>query len=202
MGDVRPLAAWSLGMLGWATWRQVSLSRSRPMRVAHEAGHALLGWQSPYTERILRVTVVPSLWGYEGVVESIRLEGPRSAFANAMCCMGGIAGEMVAFGRALPAHSRSDFENARRCFARFTVAEDIPDILDHALSAARQQLAGSMSDYRKLCRALDRHDTLTGRQIDAVLGPRPPTVFNRSCRDALPASTPASQERLSRRFLP
>jgi hypothetical protein len=197
MSKVWPLAGWSLGMLGWATWRQIDLARSRPLRVAHEAGHALLNWQSPYTARILKVSVVPDFMGYEGVVESLRLVSGRSAFHNAVCCMGGIAGEMVALGRALPAGSRGDFRNARACFEGYAAEEDIPGLLDHTLSVARQQIAGSLPAYRKLCRALDRYDTLTGAQLDAVLGPRPPTVFSRSCREALPASTPASRGRLS-----
>lgn len=158
-----PLIALPMGALTYLMLSAVQLGRSRPRRIAHEAGHGLLMWYCPYFASVERVTISTNLISYDGITEARNYKGPGLPLA--LIALGGMAGEVVALGNYKIEGAKGDIRHAR---------EILPaHLLGAGLEQAKIEIRRRRPAFDRLCAALDAKDVLDKAALTAVLGPRP-----------------------------
>jgi ATP-dependent Zn protease len=168
MSLVGGLAKFSLGALAWTVARSADLNRTRPRRIVHEAGHALLMARSPYM-KLERATIVPKLFGAEGHCIATPPKQPTvgSALDEAVVFMGGLAGEAVAKDFYELGGGRSDIRGAKAALGQIAAS---PVTLRQTFVVAQVLIRQNRPAFDRLCNALDKHDTLEGPQVRAIVG--------------------------------
>jgi len=171
MDLITGLTAVSVGALFYTVKYGADLARSRPRRVAHESGHALLMWRSPYIH-CERATIVSNLMGTDGHCMGLnqKRETVGSVIDSAVVYMGGLAGEAVAHGFYEIGGGSSDIKRGRAELRKILGAS--PPTLRQAFALAQKRIGDDRRAFDKLRSALDAHDTLEAPQIRAILGPQ------------------------------
>jgi hypothetical protein len=160
------------GALAWTLATTVELGLTRPRRIAHEAGHALLAWRSRYSV-VEHVTSVSNIITHGGYMQRQRIETSsfECAFDSAVISMGGLAGEMIMFGKFKTAHGKSDIEGAQKVLLRGLPPSKVKPVVIVAFKTACRRLVADKAAFLTLQRALDQHDFLSPAQIEAAIGP-------------------------------
>jgi hypothetical protein len=163
-------------LAGAATYtvsRTIQIIADRPHRVAHEAGHALLFWRSPYTE-FEHVALRFNLFSLTAGLTSAKRRVPltRDYFLDAaIISMGGLGGELVGRGRCEPEGGRMDIAFAKRClFEALGPSTPMDHMLRQTTAAAYRRLANDRPAYERLRTALDAHGELEAPQMTRILG--------------------------------
>lgn len=159
------------GAATYAVTRTVHIMANRPRVVAHEAGHALLFWRSPYTAEFDRVAVRFNFFspqaGYTGARRR-RVPTRDRILSETVIAMGGLAGELVTHGASDVDGCRHDIVFAQRCLrlAELPVGRG----LRAATAVACRRLADDWLAYERLRAALDAHGALEASQMVRLLG--------------------------------
>lgn len=171
MNLVSGLTSLSLGAFVWTVTRNADLNHTRPRRIVHEAGHALLMARSPYIQ-LARATIVPKLFGADGhcIGYESKCKTVGSTLDSAVVFMGGLAGEAVARDFYELSGGRSDIAGARRELSMIVGPKPRPTIRE-AFIIAQVLIHRDRAAFDRVCNALDKHDTLEGPQIRAIVGP-------------------------------
>lgn len=174
---------------------------------AHEAGHVILAWASPFVMGVTSVTLNDD--GESGVTSMVRGEvhGQARLWDAIAISLAGIAAEGYAFGRFSTSGSHGDLKKARD-WAEELVAqakshtpempwraptsrstidiglmfEERPSeatcaVLNTAYRHAKSVLAMRPDAFQALARAIRTHGTLSEDDLTDLLGPRPWAIF-------------------------
>ena len=182
---------------------QEDLSQKLPRILTHEAGHAIVAWQSPLILKVQRVLVDPGRRRADCKLHFRDYRSPSDHLERAVIAMGGMAAEELRLGGFLAYISAQDLDVATRSaynarhlgmswrrrprptafYAQVQryVPRDCQAFVEHAFALARRRLESRRDDLESLYEELQRNrrfgrTVLSGFRLKTILGRRPEAV--------------------------